>query len=1777
MKTESRIARLTGKTSLGVVLVLCLLFMNKPAQAADDYWVGKPNSTATTNWSDINNWSSAQQTYYNEVEFLGTGTNANSNFAVNNVLDVTTGVAQMPIWELDYWNTNGNYTTLINPGVNMNLGAGNGKLEVGAGLASDGSTASTAPSNAVETITIEGAGAYLSMDGTLYVAQGSPAPKDTHMVTLVLSNLDNFVDNGGAGSGTEILVAAGGAAHTHGTLYLAKTNQITLGNDFQICNQTTSNSQPCAVYLGQVNSILTGTGNLIVGGTGTTTNGASLQFNPSFLGGANPPTASFGGNGVSGLMANFYISDANGAPQIAGNALCNFTGGNVTMLVANMELGQGGNAGANANGTLTFNDGVITANNVTNGNQEVSNGGTGIGIINLNSGLGTNATLQVNNTLTLAAVTGTLKAGSAGTININGGQLIANTIVNGAGTGTITMTNGTLTVTGVAGASNAAITSLFITNSFLNLPFLSGTNSVVTTNLNTGGTSNIINVISTPPFASFPAITTLIKYTGSIGGAGYNFVLGTLPPLCQGYLSNVTASTSIELVLTNGPTTLTWVGNVSDNWDTTTTNWGSYTYASGDFVNFLDGADTGTVDLTTALLPGGVTVSNNVLSYTFNGPGSLGGSGSLLKEGTGTLLIDNSSANTFSGGVTVKSGTLQVGNNDTAGSLPSGSLVNNGNLVYAGSGNVTVGNDISGTGSFTQAGAGGSLLLSGNNTFSGNVTVTNGSTLQLGNSTVLGVGTNTVTVASGSTLDADGNTTPSTIIVSGTGVGGNGAIIDSGGAIYDDPGPGLATNIILAGNTTFGFPTRWDLGSTTVGSVLTANGAYNLTLNSPSDGYFEWNNLSVLSPLANITIADGQLGAVGSTTFGNPNSTLILSPSGELVLWGANVHVNKQVDFQNGATINNASGANTMNGGMLLEAGDDTFIVNGGTTLSLSNVLSGSGVFYLNGGSGTTVLFGNSPSFTGGVSLYTGQLTLNGFIGSGITSQSGTTISGMGTANGLVDVSGTLWPGDGGVATFTNGTGGLTLESPATLTVDMNSTSNDLIVVNGNLTVNGNNITIDLLGAPAAGTYTIMTYTGSLIGSFGTVSTASSSRYSFTLNTNTPNKINLVVAGQPNLLEWNNNANNGNWDVQTSYNWSNLTSHVEDEFYSADYVLFDDTILNDPHPSTTININGGVVVTPTAITNNSTASYTISGSGDISGDASVVKLGIGTLNINTTNDFTGNITVGGGALQVNGILQPGASPVGATNGTLYVTNGATLIVNLGGSYPSGDIGFGYKPLVVSGAGSGSNGAIQNIGNNIYNDSSTIGGLGQIVTLAGNATIGGTARWDWGYPGVLTTLSTLGSNFNFIAIEPGYSQWSDLTIDTNMGNFDFYTIPTNQQTWLVSALGGSLGNPTNVLTLHSNVLMEIVHGDIPADDSGYAKVIHVLPTATFEFTPSGGDGDYRLNTSFVLETNSTLGLYNGEGGSGSGTVVNGTVTLNSLVDISIGNSPVTFSNVISGTGGFFLTNYDHTLVFAATNTYQGATEIGAGMMLALVGNGSISDSTHISLGSGATLTVTNRTDGTLTLASGQTLQGSAGGASVNGILVAGSGSTVAPSTHGDTGTLTVSSNATLNGNILLQLDTASNDVLSVGGTLNYGGTLTLTNISATPLAAGNSFILFSAASYSGAFASISPAAPGAGLAWNTSSLVTNGTLSVVTSSSTPHLTSIAVSGTTLTIMATNGPANGTFTLLESTNVALPLGQWTRILTNSFNASGNLNLSTNIVSPGNPNEFYIIEVP
>jgi hypothetical protein len=76
---------------------------------------------------------------------------------------------------------------------------------------------------------------------------------------------------------------------------------------------------------------------------------------------------------------------------------------------------------------------------------------------------------------------------------------------------------------------------------------------------------------------------------------------------------------------------------------------------------------------------------------------------------------------------------------------------------------------------------------------------------------------------------------------------------------------------------------------------------------------------------------------------------------------------------------------------------------------------------------------------------------------------------------------------------------------------------------------------------------------------------------------------------------------------------------------------------------------------------------------------------------------------------------------------------------------------------------------------------------------------------------------------------------------------------------------------------------------------------------------------------------------------------------------------------------------------------------------------------------------------------------------------------------------------------------------------------------------------------------------------------------------PYIAGINVSGTNVTINATNGYVGGAYYLLTSTNVAAPLSQWQMVSTNVLGASGNFSLvPTNALFPGASNQFFILRV-
>ena len=76
---------------------------------------------------------------------------------------------------------------------------------------------------------------------------------------------------------------------------------------------------------------------------------------------------------------------------------------------------------------------------------------------------------------------------------------------------------------------------------------------------------------------------------------------------------------------------------------------------------------------------------------------------------------------------------------------------------------------------------------------------------------------------------------------------------------------------------------------------------------------------------------------------------------------------------------------------------------------------------------------------------------------------------------------------------------------------------------------------------------------------------------------------------------------------------------------------------------------------------------------------------------------------------------------------------------------------------------------------------------------------------------------------------------------------------------------------------------------------------------------------------------------------------------------------------------------------------------------------------------------------------------------------------------------------------------------------------------------------------------------------------------------PVISSITLVGNNLVMSGQNGLAGLTYTTVMSTNVALPLVQWTPVATNVLAVSGNFTITaTNAVSPGARQQFYTLKV-
>jgi autotransporter-associated beta strand protein len=391
---------------------------------------------------------------------------------------------------------------------------------------------------------------------------------------------------------------------------------------------------------------------------------------------------------------------------------------------------------------------------------------------------------------------------------------------------------------------------------------------------------------------------------------------------------------------------------------------------------------------------------------------------------------------------------------------------------------------------------------------------------------------------------------------------------------------------------------------------------------------------------------------------------------------------------------------------------------------------------------------------------------------------------------------------------------------------------------------------------------------------------------------------------------------------------------------------------------------------------------------------------------------------------------------------------------------------------------------------------------------------------------------------------------------------------------VTARGGNVfylnGNTGNAAAGTLNVLGGAV---LSASTSNLIKVDR-SSTAAFTATEETLTGNFVTDSTStinaLLRTNTTLiGAVNAAATGTDRLTIDSTSTWNvtsnstltSLTNAGTINGPGTvtattlilqggaINAVLAGTAGLTkITASNATL--SATNTYTGATTVSNGTLFV---NGRIAAST------------VNVWGGIL-----------AGTGSLAGAVNIRSGATVSPGVN-DIGTLTVSNALMLYGGSTVTMEVNKTagvcDVLNVTGPLTFAGSLRVTNLAGT-LAAGDSFQLFQAGSFSGGFTNVSLPALSDGLAWNTDALPTDGTISVI--SIMPVFNAPVLSeGTNLIFSGTIVGTNETYYVLASTNIAAPTAQWTRLATNLI--TGGQFRFTNAIDPSVPQTFYRVQLP
>lgn len=964
----------------------------------------------------------------------------------------------------------------------------------------------------------------------------------------------------------------------------------------------------------------------------------------------------------SGLSA-FTLNSSSGANWDLYPKVENLSANLATVNIDNISLKGSGNEFDPTSGDLTIN----TQNVFTNGTNLNVYGSKILTISNTGgSGITGTGGLTLNSLFTGT----TILAGShnyTGATSINGGKLQINNggstasgsavTVNATGAGALTINAGGV----VGGAVTVAPSSLSGNTIVANL----SNNGTITGNLtiNSGPTPIVVqgNTVvaggATLNAGSSTSSGGTIKVDGQLFVAGASGVTtGTI--ISTGTGSAASAGTGAINITNSAGSTLNFANGSSFSY---------LTFGNGASVN-LNSA--GTTSLYSYGQGPGLTsaaFTTNINSGTWNvaqvGQGNTGkiASGTTNILGGSTFNLAPLVANVWAGSLAASQGGGFMHGIWNIGGASSGTM------------NITGGFNVNGGLAATPAaGAINGLQITVNN--NGVFSTTAASTLGFAVGQTGVAGTNSLRVNSG------GNATLGGALTIGSS--------PTSAAIFAD------TNLValtggttsITGNTTLGTTTNTTVGSSAANTISLSGGKLLLNgiLSATSGG----------SGTASTTITTTAGSAAASVA---SNSGLAVGQT----ITSANIPA--------GTTITAISGTN-----LTLSTG--TGVTAGGTVAS---TFTGTGTrtnsFNWSGGQLTAATITPSANFNGS---YANPTTAGGLTTTGLVN------------GGSVSGGGTLAPGDIGTGGRTTINGGYTQNAGATLAIDLGSatiatafqsgaafydtvvlaTANQALTLGGKLNVsliNGFGSTIT-----SANTFNIITGATSNTGTFTNVNAVTNrvnlvnsngtlAAGSMVFTRGATSTLSSYAAGHD--LIWLGDGTTNAWDTSTT-NW-NAGAGTNAAYADGDYITFDNT--GSQSPAVALN----ATLSPTAVVfNNTSGTYTVSGSGKISGASTVTVQGVGgTVALNTANDYIGATSIAAGTLRLGN-----ASALGTTAGSTTLTAGAVLDLN--------GQAVGAEAITINGTGISSGGALINSG--------SAASLSGVVTLGttGNNSIGGSGNF-----------------------------------------------------------------------------------------------------------------------------------------------------------------------------------------------------------------------------------------------------------------------------------------------------------------------------------------------------------------------------------------------------------------------------------------------------------------